>query len=112
MSTKVLGIILLFLAVNIEAVAQLSLKQAAIGGTTRISHRLWLGFGISCFVIEAIVWTLVLSMLDVSVAYPMGSLSFVAIAVLSSWFLREKITPERWLGVVFIIGGTALVGLT
>ena len=111
MSTKILGIVLLLLAVNIEAMAQLSLKQAATGGTTRISHHAWLTLGISCFVIEAIVWTLVLSMLDVSVAYPMGSLSFVAIAILSVLFLKEKITPERWLGVVCIIGGTVLVGL-
>ena len=46
-----------------------------------------------------------------SVAYPMSSLSFVAVTFLSWLLLREQVSKERWIGVFLIICGTALVGI-
>ena len=46
-----------------------------------------------------------------STAYPLGALSFVVVALLSRWLLREIITPVRWMGVGLIMAGCALIAL-
>lgn len=88
MSARPLGITCVLIAVLFEAFGQLALKRGAEsassqgGGLAQVG-RLWrhrvVIFGIACFVVEAILWTMALRLLDVSVAFPAGSLC------LSSW---------------------------
>jgi drug/metabolite transporter (DMT)-like permease len=47
--------------------------------------------------------------LNVNVAYAVDALSFVAVAILSRWLLREHVTPIRWLGIVLICIGIGLI---
>ena len=51
-----------------------------------------------------------LARLDLSVAYPTVSLGYVLVIVMSKVFFKERISPARWLGVVIICAGVALVG--
>ncbi len=112
MSIRLIGVCLVAVCAVIEACGQVFLKNAAAASTKAQSmQRLWLAAGIACFAIEAVVWSYVLRMLEVSVAYPMSSLSFVAVTVLSLLILKERVSKERWVGVFLIIGGTALVGI-
>jgi drug/metabolite transporter (DMT)-like permease len=60
---------------------------------------------------EIFLYTLALHRLDVSVAFPMGSLCFVGVALLSKIFLGESVGTLRWLGVLGILCGTALMTL-
>lgn len=53
----------------------------------------------------SIFWLAVLSRVDLSWAYPMLSLGYVVVVVLSAIFLNEPITVSRVLGVVIIIAG-------
>jgi len=99
------------LSTLIEACGQVSLKNAAGVKRERRSRQLWLAAGVLCFATEAVVWSFVLRLLEVSVAYPMSSLSFVAVTFLSWLLLREQVSKERWIGVFLIICGTALVGI-
>jgi undecaprenyl phosphate-alpha-L-ara4N flippase subunit ArnE len=66
--------------------------------------------GITCFVLEWLCWTFALKTLDVSLAYPIGSLELVVIAVLCLVLLKEQVGFRRWVGVALIVGGTLLVG--
>lgn len=52
-----------------------------------------------------IVWMTVLANLDLSLAFPLGSLSYVIIPLLSVSFLNEDIPLLRWLGICIIICG-------
>lgn len=105
---RMIGLALVAASVSLEGVGQLLLKQAANGQR----RKAWfIGGGIACFVAEAIVWTLVLHTLELFIAFPMGSLSFVAVALLSRAFLQEKITRHRWIGITLITSGTAVLGL-
>jgi uncharacterized membrane protein len=47
--------------------------------------------------------------LAVSIAFPLGSLSFVAVTFLSQCLLRERVDRTRWVGVVLILLGASLV---
>jgi undecaprenyl phosphate-alpha-L-ara4N flippase subunit ArnE len=106
MTLTAAGILLVVLCTVIEGFAQVFLKKSANPGGTL---RLWLALGTGLFVVEALIYTGALRLLDVSTAYPIGSLSFVAVTVLSHWLLKERITAERWVGVGLIIAGATLV---
>lgn len=71
---------------------------------------LWLGLlsVISTFVI----WSTILSKIDLSVAVPIASFSYILVPIASIIFLHEKITPLRWVAIVFILIGVILVSLT
>jgi len=107
MSGSLSGIVLVLVSTTLEGFAQVSLKLSTRPGT---SKRLWLTLGVIAFFTEAITWTGALRLLDVSVAFPMGSLSFVNVTILSCLLLKERVARSRWLGVAFIIAGVALLG--
>ncbi len=106
MTLTAVGILLVVLCTVIEGFAQVFLKKSVRPGGTL---RLWLALGTGLFVVEALIYTGALRLLDVSTAYPIGSLSFVAVTVLSHWLLKERITMERWVGVGLILAGATLV---
>ncbi|MBC7755708.1 MAG: EamA family transporter [Bdellovibrio sp.] len=66
--------------------------------------------GALCMVCEAIVWFGFLSITPLNVAGPMASANNVFILLASSWLLKERVTPKRWLGVALIISGMLFVG--
>jgi len=126
MNPKSLGIAILILAAGVESFAQISLKIGAGGGAIilsppykRLAGRFrisaaasaWIALGILLYGLQIILWTMVLHFLDVSIAYPMDSLCFVGVALLSMVILGETVDRTRWLGVGFILFGTALLTL-
>jgi drug/metabolite transporter (DMT)-like permease len=111
MSNHLTGIIFVLCSVCLEAAGQLSLKTSASRVSGTAFKETLLVLGIALFAWEALTWTLALHNIDVSMAYPMSSLSFVIIALCSQILLKEKVTRERWLGIALIIVGTVTVGI-
>jgi len=72
--------------------------------------RLWLG--LMLFGISAVFWLVVLSRVDLSVAYPFVGLSYVVVVLFARLFLNEQVTALRWLGVVVVASGIAIIGLS
>lgn len=66
--------------------------------------------GALSMVCEAIVWFGFLSITPLNVAGPMASANNVFILLASSWLLKERVSPKRWLGVGLIITGMLFVG--
>jgi len=65
--------------------------------------------GLALYVIATVIWFIVLSRADLSYVYPMQSIAYV-IGVLAAWLIfSEVIPPTRWIGVLVIITGVALV---
>lgn len=54
-------------------------------------------------------WLAFISRVALSFAFPLSSISNVAILLSSRYFLNESISPRRWSGVMFILGGIALI---
>jgi drug/metabolite transporter (DMT)-like permease len=106
MSPTAFGVVLVLLCTVLEGIAQVLLKQSALIVARK---HIWITFGFIFFILEAVLYTDALRYLDVSTAFPIGSLSFVVVTVLSQWFLGEKVTASRWIGIVLICAGTALV---
>ena len=107
MTPNAIGLSLLLVALVIESFAQLFLKIAA----TRGGARRWEMAGVGAMGLEVALYTAALHFLDVSVAFPIGSLCFVGVALLSKIFLGEAVSRARWLGIGCILAGTVFVAL-
>ena len=66
--------------------------------------------GLVVFVLEAIVWFAFLSITPLNIAAPLSSANNIFILIASAWFLKERISRKRWLGVTLIITGILFVG--
>ena len=71
---------------------------------------LWLG--LLCVLATFIIWSSVLSKIDLSVAVPVCSFSYILIPLASIIFLHEKVSLFRWSGVLFILLGVVFVSLS
>lgn len=103
-----LGTLLAIACAGIEGVAQVALKQSSRRPQRRSR---WISLGIALFAVEAVLYTAALQRLDVSVAYALGALSYVSVALLSAVVLRESVPPLRRLGIVCIVAGCSLLAL-
>ena len=65
--------------------------------------------GLACYVVSVVVWIMALSRVEVSIAYPMLSLGYVANALLAMWLFGEAVSLQRWVGIAVILVGVALV---
>lgn len=118
---KFTDFLLVLAGVGLNAAAQLLLKAgaSAVGAISGWSglraaapvlalHPGILG-GLSCYVVSVVVWIVALSRVEVSIAYPMLSLGYVANALLAMWLFGEAVSLQRWVGIAVILVGVALV---
>lgn len=65
--------------------------------------------GLALYGFSAVLWVILLSKIDLSVAYPALSLGYVLILLVSSLFLGEQVSILRFAGVLLIIAGIVFV---
>lgn len=80
-----------------------------VGRAARVS---WMWCGISLMTVAFFSLLAMLSIENVSFVVPITALSYAAGAVGASLFLREKISTQRWLGVLVVCIGVTLVWLS
>ncbi|HNX80562.1 MAG TPA: EamA family transporter [Candidatus Omnitrophota bacterium] len=68
--------------------------------------------GLVCVFVIFVCWSLILSKVDLSVAVPIASTSYITIPLVSVLFLGEKISLIQWSGIAFIIAGIILVSMS
>ena len=111
---------LIFLSVALNCGAQVLMRKAmlVIGevGSQPAAHTamlmvsnafLWLA--LICYGVSVLVWMAVLSKVEVSYAFPLGSIGYVIVAVLGYLFLGEQVTPLRLFGILIICLGVFVV---
>lgn len=62
-----------------------------------------------CFGCSFVTWMVALKKIDLSLAYPLVSVSYILIALASHWLFNEHLTTYRWLGMGLIIGGVIVM---
>lgn len=106
MSPTLIGMLLVLACTGVEGMAQICLKQS----TRQTARRLrWVGIGVALFAVEALLYTAALQRLEVSVAYALGAMSFVVVALGAAWLLGEPLPILRQLGIVCIVAGCAVL---
>jgi multidrug transporter EmrE-like cation transporter len=108
MSPAPIGVLLVFACTGVEGAAQMCLKQSSRRPVRRAR---WIGAGVALFVVEAVLYTAALQRLEVSVAYSLGAMSFVAVALGAAWLLGETLPIARRLGIACIVAGCAVLAM-
>ena len=106
MSPTALGVLLVVVSTMVEGFGQTFLKKSALDAARR--HH-WILLGVAVLIVEVLLYSGALRYLAVSTAFPITSLSFVMVTLLSHWLLGERVTPLRWAGVGLILIGTSLI---
>ena len=106
MSATTFGVMLVLVCAFVEGLAQVFLKKSVLAPARRIA---WVAGGAALFVVHAAIYAGALWFLNLSVAFPVSSISFVAVVLLSQWLLQETVGKMRWIGVGLILIGTSLV---
>lgn len=113
----------ILLSVTITAIAQVVLKAGMNGAVAQkavaagLSVRSVLAVateplvfgGLVLYFLAAAVWLIVLSKVDVSLAYPFVALGFVLTAIMGRLFFEETLSLARIAGIVLISGGVVLL---
>jgi drug/metabolite transporter (DMT)-like permease len=83
--------------------------RALVGFVFRALQQPWLWVGISLMTLAFFSLLAILSFMDVSFVVPVSALSYAAGALGAKFFLHERITPNRWLGIAVVTIGVVLV---
>ena len=75
---------------------------------SRIIASPWLWIGIAFYIVNFFLWIALLSRIDLSVAFPISSFTYLIVPVLAIVFLHEQVFLTRWMGIILIIIGIAL----
>jgi len=123
-TSRLISMGLLLVSVGFAVAGQLTLKTAMdsvgrIGKNSafgevlvRAAKEPLLWAGLFLFGISALFWLVVLSRVRLSVAYPVVGISYIVIVLFARFRLHEHVPPLRWLGVVVIATGIAIIGLS
>jgi len=113
---------LILTGVMLNAAAQILMKM----GTNAVGHfefsaaNIWpIGWKLAtewhivvalfCYAVSVVVWILALSRVQVSIAYPMLSLGYVAVAFATWWLFGEALTATKLAGIGVIIVGVVIL---
>ena len=106
MTLAAVGVLLVVLCSVIEGVAQVFFKKSSM--VARGKAR-WVWAGVTLFIVQALLYTGALQFVEVSIAFPIGSIGFVIVAILSRRMLNEPVTGTRWVGIGLIVAGVGLL---
>ena len=116
----VFPLIMLLLAITLAAGGQVLLKAGLsqldhptiVQTMLSMFHNATVFAGYAAFVLSSLLWLVALRRLPLSYAYPMVSLGYVAVVLLSWKMFGESISPLRVTALVVILAGVVLMALS
>jgi len=115
-------VIPLAVSIVLTLLSQLAQKQVAIDVQRHQQHgestlamyitRPMFWFAMFSLGFALLAWLVVLSQLEVSKAYPLLSLNYALVLIASRVVFHEAVPPLRWLGVLVICSGIAVIAGT
>ena len=119
------NLLLILVCVTLGVCGQLLLKHGMSSDPDRVDRasevlpRLWSAatnpvilLGFFAYGVSAALWLIILTRAELSYAYPLLSLGYVAVVFLSRIFFHEAVTGTRVLGTIVICVGVYLISRT
>lgn len=103
-------IMLLSVSTALGAIGQLLFKLGVTSGMYNLI--MFISLGLIAYLVSSVIYFYVLSRTHLSWAYGFGGLSYIFASALAFLFLAEAVPPLRWVGIVVIAIGTALIGFS
>lgn len=69
----------------------------------------WIWLSLAIAPLQLVVWTRILAKADISLAFPLTSLSVPLTMLASVWLIGERPSWEVWVGAVLITAGAAIL---
>jgi drug/metabolite transporter (DMT)-like permease len=82
-------------------------REAALGISLLRSP--WVLAWAFCFVLATGLWLVALSRIEISYAFPLLSIGYPIVAILSLAVLKERIAWSRWIAILVITIGVAII---
>ncbi|OGL50926.1 MAG: hypothetical protein A3C43_01860 [Candidatus Schekmanbacteria bacterium RIFCSPHIGHO2_02_FULL_38_11] len=100
-----------------ESVTQICLKKGAgiHSGTDGLAYYIkllknkWVIIGILSYLVEMVIWIVLLSYIPLSIAFPLTGIQKIFIILFSLFVLKEKISKTEWIGVAITSLGIAVI---
>lgn len=108
---KALFAIILLVSTLLGSLGQLMFKTG-VDGSGLYYVALCIGAGIAAYGIATIMYLYTLGRSNLSWAYGFVGFSYIFTTVLALVVLGEPVSASRWIGVIVIAAGTALIGLS
>ena len=108
-SIAVTGQILLKIGIDRIGVVGFGSMKALISLFSGIIRSPMVLTGLFLYFISAAIWLVILSMVDLSFAYPFIGFTYVMVLVLSKFILKEEVNPIRWAGAFIITVGVVVI---
>ena len=87
-------------SIHLGNIAEFAVKNGS-------SPLVWLG--IFVLLLNFFVWIVILSRVDLSIAMPVGSTSYIFVPIAAMLFLNEHVSILRWAGIILIAFGIHFV---
>jgi len=65
--------------------------------------------GLLFYAVSTVFWLIALSKIELSVAYPMLSMGYILLMILSYFLLNETITVYKVIGTLLVVAGVTLI---
>lgn len=100
-------------AKGMQQVGDVSLRPRVFAGALlRMIRNPYLLAGVGCMAVSFFSFISLLSYADLSFVVPLTAISYITNTIGARFFLRERVSRERWLGTLLVAGGVALVSLS
>ena len=119
MNNSVVIILFVLIATISNAIGTTLLKKGSkkfkleitINGIIQIIKNYYIICGITLYGISGIFFVLALKLGNLSVVYPLSSMSYIFVTILSIYYLKERMNNYKWIGICFIILGIVLINI-
>ena len=88
----------------VDTIAQLLMKKGLL-----ISSSFLVWAGVLIFALNFFIWIAILYKVDLSIAMPAGSVSYILVPLAAMLFLHEHVGLVRWIGICCIVCGIYFV---
>lgn len=123
---SIIPVVVILVNILLGSIGQISLRYGASQlGDLRVGYGLassllgafrgiftpYVFLGLLLYAVSAVLWIFVLNQVRLSFAYPMISLSYVLVVLLSALILGERVPPVTIGGLFLICLGVSLIGV-
>lgn len=98
---------LIILSDVVDSIAQLLMKKGLVDMGINSIFIVWAG--VLVFALNFFIWMVILYKVDLSIAMPAGSVSYIFVPLAAMLFLHEHVSLLRWIGICCIVCGIYFV---